>query len=136
MSEWQKLNEYDLLKKSHLPVLLIFNMVSEGRVLSVIEALSKGKGFGEEYGACTLPDDLDEFDKANGEELNGAEFALYNGEEVIIDFQTLYYYLKIICDRYANANNEQADTINSYLNDFIKRFSIVKYSNEGKIDDC
>ena len=66
MSEWQKLNEDDLLKKSHLPVVLIFNMVSEKKFLSVIEALSKGNGFGEEYGACTLPDDLDEFDKANG----------------------------------------------------------------------
>ena len=74
-----KLNEDDLLNSRHLPVMLIMNMVGEGRFLSVIETLSKDNGFGEEYGACTLPNDLDEFDKANGEELNGAEFALYRG---------------------------------------------------------
>ena len=119
-----KLNEDELISRSHLPVMLIMNMVSEERFLSVIEALSKGNGFGEEYGACTLPDDLDEFDKANGEELDGAEFALYNGEAVIIDFSTLYYYLKILCDRYVNINIEQAKNINLYLSDFKKRFSI------------
>ena len=32
--------------------------------------IGKGNGFGEKYGACTLPDDLDEFDKVNGEELD------------------------------------------------------------------
>ena len=59
-----KINEDELLDRSHLPVMLIMNMVGEGKFLSVIEALCKGNGFGEEYGACTLPDDLDEFDKA------------------------------------------------------------------------
>ena len=92
-----RLGMNELLDDSHMPVLMVMNMVKEKRFLEVLKALSKGNGFGEEYGACTLPEDLDDFDKANGEDLDGAEFALYSGEEVVIDFKTLYYYLKILC---------------------------------------
>lgn len=80
------LEEKELLDKSHMPVLLVLNMVSKSRFLKILEAVSKGIGFGEESGVCTMPDDLDEFDKANGEELNGVEFSTYDGEEVIIEF--------------------------------------------------
>lgn len=119
-----RLNEEELLDKSHLPVLMIMNMISEKRFLTVLEAISKGNGFGEEYGACTLPEDLDEFDKANGEELDGVEFGLYNGEEIVIDFQTFYYYLKIVCDKYLKTNFEQTDIVNTFLNNYTSRYLI------------
>lgn len=119
-----RLNENELLDKSHLPVLMIMNMIDEKRFLTVLEAISKGNGFGEEYGVCTLPDDLDEFDKANGEELDGVEFGLYNGEVVVIDFQTFYYYLKIICDKYIKKNFELTNIVNGYLMDYSKKFLI------------
>ena len=119
-----RLNEDELLDKSHLPVLMIMNMVSEKRFLIVLEAISKGNGFGEEYGVCTLPDDLDEFDKANGEELDGVEFGLYNGGEVVIDFQTFYHYLKIICDKFLRTHSEQANLVYALLKDYTNRFFV------------
>lgn len=119
-----RLNEDELLDKSHLPVLMIMNMISEKRFLTVLEAISKGNGFGEEYGACTLPDDLDEFDKANGEELDGVEFGLYSGEEIVIDFQTFYYYLKIACDKYLKNNLEQTSIVNGFLMDYTNKFLV------------
>lgn len=119
-----RLNENELLNKSHLPVLMIMNMIDEKRFLTVLEAISKGNGFGEEYGVCTLPDDLDEFDKANGEELDGVEFGLYNGEEVVIDFKTFYYYLNIICDKYIKKNFKQTDIVNGFLMDYSKKFLV------------
>ncbi len=122
-----RLNEDELLDKSHLPVLMVINMISEKRFLTVLEAISKGNGFGEEYGACTLPDDLDEFDKANGEELNGVEFGLYSGEEIVIDFQTFYHYLKIICDKFLKTNSEHTNIVNAFLMDYTNRF-LVKSS--------
>ena len=122
-----RLNEDELLDKSHLPVLMIMNMIGEKRFLTVLEAISKGNGFGEDYGACTLPDDLDEFDKANGEELDGVEFGLYSGEEIVIDFQTFYYYLKILCDKYLEINFEQTNIVNAFLMDYANRF-LVKSS--------
>ena len=122
-----RLNEDELLDKSHVPVLMIMNMISEKRFLTVLEAISKGNGFGEEYGVCTLPDDLDEFDKANGEELDGVEFGLYSGEEIVIDFQTFYYYLKIISDKYLKTNFEQTQIVNAFLVDYTNKF-LVKSS--------
>lgn len=119
-----RLNEDELLDKSHLPVLMIMNMISEKRFLTVLEAISQGNGFGEEYGACTLPDDLDEFDKANGEELDGVEFGMYSGEEIVIDFQTFYHYLKIICDKFLETNSEQTNTVNAFLKDYTNRFLV------------
>lgn len=119
-----RLNEDELLDKSHLPVLMVMNMISEKRFIKVLEAISKGNGFGEEYGACTLPDDLDEFDKANGEELDGVEFSLHNGEEVIIDHQTFYYYLSILSDKYINQNIEQATIVKTLLANYSKKFWI------------
>lgn len=117
-----RLNEDELLDKSHIPVLMIMNMISEKRFLKVLEAISRGNGFGEECGACTLPDDLDEFDKANGEELDGVEFGLYSGEEIVIDFETFYYYLKIICDKFLKINAEQTNIVNAFLTDYTNRF--------------
>lgn len=119
-----KLNEDELLDERHLPVSMVFNMISENRFLGVLEAISKGTGFGEEYGACTLPDDLDEFDKANGEVLDGAEFSLHSGDEVIIDYQTLFYYLKLICSKYVERNVESKDIVDKLLADYSKRFLV------------
>ena len=119
-----RLNEDELLDKSHLPVLLIMNMISETRFLVVLEAISKGNGFGEVYGVCTLPDDLDEFDKANGERLEGVEFAVYNGQEIVIDFQTFYHYLNVLCDKFIKINPEQTNIVNTLLMDYTKRFLI------------
>ena len=112
----------ELLDDSHMPVLMVMNMVKEKRFLAVLEALSKGNGFGENYGACTLPEDLDDFDRANGEELDGAEFALHSGEGVVINFKTLYYYLKILCDKYVKNHIEQAGIVDGLLVDFSNRF--------------
>ena len=117
-----RLNEDELLDKSHLPVLMVLNMISEKRFLGVLESISKGTGFGEEYGACTFSDDLDEFDKANGVELDGVEFGLYSGEEVVIDYQTFYFYLKTLCDKYIKKNLEHADIVKGFLTDYSNKF--------------
>mgnify|MGYP003313536049 CR=1 FL=1 len=119
-----RLNEDELLDKSHLPVLLIMNMISETRFLVVLEAISKGNGFGEDYGVCTFPDDLDEFDKANGEELDGVEFGLYSGGEIVIDFKTFYHYLVIICTKFLKTNSEHTNRVNALLKDYTNRFLV------------
>ena len=117
-----RLNEEELLDKSHLPVLLVMNMISEKRFLEVLKAISQGVGFGEENGTCTLPGDLDEFDKANGVEIDGVEFGLYSGKEIVIDFQTFYYYLKILCDKYIEKNVTYAKLVKGFLEDYSNNF--------------
>ncbi|MCM1057124.1 MAG: ribonuclease toxin immunity protein CdiI [Firmicutes bacterium] len=117
-----RLDHNDLLDDSHLPVLMVMNMISEERFLTILKAINGGNGFGEEYGVCTLPNDLDEFDKANGERLDGVEFALYSGEEVVIDFETFYFYLKILCGKYVKDNFEQVDVVDRLLEEFTSKF--------------
>lgn len=112
----------DLLDKNHMPVLMILNTVSEKSFLEVLKSLSKGIGFGEVNGACTFPGDLDEFDKANGEELDGVGFGLYSGESIIIDYQTFYYYLKILSDKYILGNPVQASIVKRLLSDYADNF--------------
>ena len=117
-----RLNESELRDKSHFPVLMVMNMISEKRFLTVLEAISQGNGFGEEYGACTFPDDLDEFDKANGETLDGIEFGLHSGDEIVIDFRTFYYYLNIVCNKFLKTNSEQTDKVNELLENYTNKF--------------
>ena len=112
----------ELLDKSNMPVLMILNAIDEKRFLAVLESISKGIGFGEENGVCTFPNDLDEFDKANGIELDGVEFGLYSGETVIISYRTLYHYLKILSDNYVSKNSEQADAVKNLLSDYLSSF--------------
>lgn len=121
-----RLTAEELLNKDHMPVLMILNAINEERFLDVLESISKGIGFGEENGACTFPGDLDEFDKANGVELEGVEFGLYSGESVVIDYRTFHYYLKLLSDKYVEGNVRQADIVKKLLSDYSDEFLEVR----------
>ena len=127
---WDCLEEEELLDKSHEPVLIVLNLIRKARFLEILEAVSQGIGFGEEYGECTMPDDLDEFDKANGKELDGVEFGTHGGDEVVIDYSTFYYYLCIICNHYLRWNVDKTDIVKGYLLDYYNRFSLTEPNNE------
>ena len=51
--------------------------------------------------------DLDEYDIANGDSFEGVEFVLYSGDEVIINYQTLYHYFKKMCEGYSKSIQTQ-----------------------------
>lgn len=65
------------------------DMLSDDRFIRVLEGISKGRGFGENYGACVFPDDLDEYDLAISGTFDGVEFGLHSGEEILIDYKTM-----------------------------------------------
>lgn len=109
------LRDTDLLDSSHYPVQAVFNMISDNRFIKIIGHISEGVGFGEEYGACTFPGDLDEYDIANGEGFDGVEFALHSGEEIVLDYPTFYIYLKKACKNYMEKYSEAANQIREYL---------------------
>lgn len=95
-----RLLDKDMLSEQHFPIKAVFDMVSDDRFIRILEGISEGRGFGENYGACVFPDDLDEYDLATSGTLEGVEFGLHNGEEIIVDYETLLYYLNIVCDGY------------------------------------
>lgn len=125
MKREYRLTDEELLDKSHFPVKALFDMVSDTRFLKVIEGISQGKGFGENYGACVFWNDLDEYDRQETEKYEGAEFGLNSGEEIIIDYNNLYYYLKIICHKYIedfpNSTNNIDKILRTYHNQYIEQ---------------
>ncbi|MBC2178520.1 hypothetical protein HCB27_18115 [Listeria booriae] len=120
------LKDGDLLDSSHYPVQAVFNMISDSRFTKIIGYISEGIGFGEEYGACTFPGDLDEYDIANGEGFDGVEFGLHSGEEIILDYQTLYIYLNKACENYIEKHPEANTQIQEYLEKYKKKYNISK----------
>ena len=84
------------MQQEHFPVFVFFNMISDNDFLDVCESFSKGMGRGIQFAVCLFSDDVDiELDK-----FDGVEFSLHTGEEVVVDYQTFYYYLNKACERY------------------------------------
>lgn len=117
------INETELLHEDHFPVMVVFNAVREEKFVRIIRDISNGVGFGVDAGACTMPDDLDDFDRANGEVLEGAEFALYSGQEIVLDFETLLIYLNLLVEKYTLIHPDQEETLRKYLESYRERFS-------------
>lgn len=119
-----RIEEDELLNKNHVPVKALFDMVSDARFVKVIEGISKGTGFGENYGACVFWNDLDDYDKENIEKYEGAEFGLNNGEEIIIGYLDIFYYLKIVCEKYCKKFPEESQKINVLLKSYKEKYVI------------
>ena len=117
-----RIDDKELLNKDHFPVKALFNMVDNERFIKVIQGISKGIGFGENYGACVFWNDLDDYAKELTVKYEGAEFGLNNGEEVIIGYQDLYYYLLIICNKYCQEFPRDTKQVNTILNDYKSRY--------------
>lgn len=119
------LTESDLLSDEHYPVQMIFNDIYVDQFADiVINYIARGHGFGTEYGACVFPDDLDEYDIATGGMFDGVEFGLHNGEETLLDYDTFFYYLKKVCERYLIEKLNETDVIRTALRDFQFRYNI------------
>nr|WP_255295600.1 ribonuclease toxin immunity protein CdiI [Bacillus cereus] len=67
---------------------------------------------------------MDEYDIANGDSFEGVEFALYSGDEVIIDYQTLYHYFKKMCEGYSKKYPNTIKSLEDNLNKFIELYNI------------
>lgn len=119
-----RIKDIELLTQNHFPVKVLFDMVSDVRFVKVIEGISQGIGFGENYGACVFWNDLDDYDKENNEEYDGVEFGLNNGEEIIICYQDLFYYLTIVCDKYCREFPEKTKPINIMLENYKEKYMI------------
>lgn len=118
MSRIFRIQDHEMLADSHFPVKAMFDMVADSRFVETIKALSQNSGFGENYGACNFWNDLDDYDKENTPFYEGAEFGLHNGEEVIIGYTDLLYYLELVCTGYCEDHPEDAGFINQYIEDY------------------
>lgn len=101
---------------------MINTTVQDGkRILNQRSFYHINSGFGENYGACNFWNDVDEYDKENTPFYEGAEFGLHNGEDVIIGYKELLYYLEIVCAGYCEDHPEDSKIIREYINNFKHR---------------
>ncbi len=119
-----RIEDEELINKSHFPIKAVFDMVSDARFMEVLTGLSRGRGFGENYGACVFWNDLDDYDKEYTPQYEGAEFGLHNGEQIIIGYQDLFYYLTIICKKYCKEFPEETRKVETLLNSCKEQYKI------------
>src|SRR5262249_13468920 len=117
-----RLKDDDMLQENHFPVKAIFNMVNDERFLKVLTGISDGKGFGENYGACVFPDDLDEYEIVTNGIFEGVKFGLHNGEEIVIGYKEMLYYLSKICNDYILDYPESKFEIEKLLEKYKDKF--------------
>ena len=116
-----RIQESDLLREDHFPVKALFNMVADSRFVETVEALSNNSGFGENYGACNFWNDLDDYDKEHTPFYEGAEFGLHNGEDIIVGYKEILYYLEVACAGYCEDHPEDTAIILQYIEDYKTR---------------
>lgn len=115
----------ELLKKDHLIVKDMFNSYWITRDFTkVLYLLSEGIGYGGDQIGFTFWNDLDEYSKTfYNKEFNGVEI-YYIDDELIIDYESLFYYIKIAVDNYLNVYPDDKNKINNMLYKIKDRFKI------------
>ena len=112
-----RLNDSDMLAEGLFPLQEVFNSIRDKAFIKTIRPLCHGTGFGVEFGACTLPGDLDDYDKVMYGSLYGIEFGLHDGQSVVVDYQIFYYYLKKACEAYVRSHPKDKDEIKSIIDE-------------------
>lgn len=90
-----KLSDKELLDPMHLPAIAFFNAISDSNFARVLQQMSLSIGTGMNDVDCSFPDDVEEYE----EKFNGVKFSLL-AEEVILSYDTFYYYLNKACQIY------------------------------------
>ncbi|WP_242069683.1 ribonuclease toxin immunity protein CdiI [Paenibacillus dendritiformis] len=117
----RKLAESQMLKDDHFPVVAFFNAITDDNFVKLIEHLSTGVGYGINAVDCTFPNDLEPDD----DPFEGVMFALHN-EEIIVDYQTFYYYLEQACNMYLKEYPQDEETISNILKRIVEKYSLER----------
>lgn len=124
MKDMFRIHDNELITNKHFPVKALFDMVSDDRFKYVMHSISNNHGFAENYGACLFWNDLDDYEKENNLFYNGAEFGLHSGEEVILDYKEILYYMKLVCKRYCVEHPEDCNELMECIQKFIDNNSL------------
>ena len=124
MKNGYRLVDKDMLSDNHFPIQVVFNSISSKLFIETISPLAYGIGFGVDYGACLFANDLDEYEIAMRGTFDGVEFGLHNGEEVLVDYQTFYYYLRKACESHVKEFNDDDKKIKMILKRVEVQFNI------------
>ena len=113
------LNDEDLKEGTPYPVLALLNEAANEDFVEFLKNLIDGIGSGYNYTTCYFWDELDDFDKETTPKFEGLGVETENRDVIIVSFEELVYYMKIICERIQTNDRE-------IISKLIDKFS-VKY---------
>ena len=116
----------DLLKAEQFPVAALINEAANADIIEFIENLANGVGSGFNYSNCSFWDDLDEYDQANTPKFDGLWVSNEGGEEVIVSFDDVFYYMETVYSRLANEKYGKLSELRQLLDAFRAKYCIKK----------
>ena len=116
-----RLHDEHLLAKEHNPI-TVLGYMSDSEFTDALFNLSQGKGFIKYTGSCEFVQSLGENYIKFGIELNSA---VPMQREVLLDYQTVYHYLKIACDFHINRFKEDEEIVKKHLKAYRENFNVT-----------
>jgi len=104
---------FDNLDRKNDPLWIgkeFFNSINNMFFLRTIGYLIKNTGYGDEYGYCDFPDDLEE----DEEPFEGVRFR-YHDDEVVVSEDKFKECLSLACKRYEEINPDKSSEIKDLL---------------------
>ena len=120
------ITDADLLKAEQFPVAALINEAANADIIEFIENLANGVGSGFNYSNCSFWDDLDEYDQANTPKFDGLWVSNEGGEEVIVSFDDVFYYLETLYSRLANEKYGKLSELRQLLDSFRTNYCMKK----------
>ena len=111
------LKEEDQLKNTDFPIIAHLNEAANSDFVLFLQNLNNGTGSGYEFTCSNFWDDLDEYDKTQIKKFEGIEIGTQADEEIILSYDELLYYVKLIRKRIITDKQSEA-IIDKLISDF------------------
>lgn len=116
------LSEADLLKVEQFPVVALINEACNTDIIEFVENLIHKIGCGYNYSSCSFWEDMDEYEQSSTPHFDGMWVGNEAGEEVIISYSDLLYYLEALYSRLFADNFSRMQNLREALDTFKATF--------------
>ena len=118
------ITENDLKQESHFPMMALFNEAANSDVVEFLNNINNEIGSGYNFTTCCFWSELDDYDKQDISEFIGLLIETEDGEQIVISYSDLLYYLELGCHSYIADHPNDTSKIAQLIEEFK-----VKYSN-------
>ena len=116
------LKDEDLLNTDQFPVVALINEAANSDIIDFVANLANGIGSGYNYSNCSFWNDLDEYEQADIQEFDGLLVSNEGGEEVLVPYKDLLYYLETLCSRLAVEKFDKINDLRALINSFKEKY--------------
>ena len=115
------LKEEDQLKDTDFPIIAHLNEAANSDFIQFLQNLNNGTGSGYEYTCSNFGDDLDEYDQSQREKFDGVEVGTQADEEIVLSYDELLYYIRLIRKRIITSKQNEA-VMDKLLRSFSRKY--------------